>query len=543
MSSADLLLEHGWASAQREAWQDAYDALTAARAHVDLSAGHLEALARAAYMLGHDDEYVAALEAAHQAHLEAARVAEAVRAGFWIGHSFLFRGQPSLAGGWFATGARLLEELGVDCVERGYLMIPVWLQQMGTGDWETGLETAAEAARTADRFADPDLQALARDEQARALVMMGRVAEGLRLVDELLVIAASGTLSPIVRGIVYCNTIVFCRDAHQIGAAGAWTDALTAWCDAAPQMVAHNGLCLVHRAELHGLRGAWETAASEAEVAATRFRAGMLNQFAIGRARYVQGEVHRVQGRWADAEAAFREAAQLGCDPQPGLALLRLGQGRVSIAAGAIRRAVTEETDPLHRAALLPAYVEIMLASDDLEAAHTALDQLCRIASCHPSDLVEATVQHATATVALAEDDAVTALRSGRSAFRHWTELGAPYEAARSRLVVAAACRCLGDEDSHRFELDAARATFDSLGARPTLAMLRSEAGNRGDGLSSREIEVLRLLAHGMSNREIGADLVISEHTVARHLQNIFAKIGVGSRAAAAAYAFEHGLS
>lgn len=543
MSSADLLVEHGWASAQREAWQDAYDALTAARAHVDLTAEHLEVLARAAYMLGHDDEYVAALEAAHLAHLEAARVAEAVRAAFWIGHSFLFRGQPSLAGGWFATGARLLEELGVDCVERGYLLIPVWLQQMGGGDWETGLETAVEAARTADRFADPDLQALARDEQARALVMMGRVTEGLRLVDELLVSTASGTLSPIVRGIVYCNTIIFCRDAHQIRAAGAWTDALTAWCDAAPQMVAHNGLCLVHRAELSGLRGAWDTAAAEAETAATRFRAGVLNQIAIGKARYVKGEVHRVQGHWADAEAAFREAAQLGCDPQPGLALLRMAQGRVSIAAGAIRRAVTEEIDPLHRAALLPAYVEIMLAFDDLEAARTALDQLDLIASSHASDLVDATLHHATAAVALAEGDAVTALRSGRSAFRRWTDLGAPYEAARSRLVVAAACRSLGDEDSHGFELDAARATFLALGARPALAWMGTEAGNRDDGLSSREIEVLRLLAHGLSNREIGAELVISEHTVARHVQNIFAKIGVGSRAAAAAYAFGHAVT
>ena len=491
-------------------------------------------------MLGQDDEYVEALEAAHLAHLEAAHVAEAVRAGFWIGHSFLFRGQPSLAGGWFATSARLLEGLGADCVERGYLMIPVWLQQMGTGNWEAGLETVAEAARLAEQFADADLQALTRDEQARALVMTGRVTEGLRIADELLVTATSGTLSPIVRGIVYCNTIVFCRDAHQIEAAGAWTDALTAWCGSAPQMVAHNGLCLVHRAELHGLRGAWEAAHSEAGEAATRFHEGMLNQIAVGRARYVQGEVHRVRGDWADAEASFREAGRLGCDPQPGLALLRLGQGRASVAAAAIRRAVTEETEPLHRAVLLPAYVEIMLATDDVDAARTALEQLVRIASSHPSDLVDATVQQATAAVALATGDVEAALRSGRSAFRRWTRLGAPYEAARSRLVVAEACRSLGDEESHRIELDAARATFDSLGARPAGAM--SKAGNR-DGLSGREIEVLRLLARGSSNREIGAELVISEHTVARHLQNIFAKIGVGSRAAATAYAFEHGVT
>lgn len=541
MPDVSRLLKHGRACARREAWRDAFEALSRARASAALGADDLEDLASAAYMLGQDDEYVVALEAAHQAHLDAGRPAEAARAGFWIGHSYMFRGQPSLAGGWFATCGRLLDALGAECVERGYLMIPVWLQQMGTGDWETGLHTAAEAARLADRFADPDLQALARDEQARALVMMGQVTEGLRLADELLVTSASGTLSPIVRGILYCNTIIFCRDAHQIGAAAAWTDALTAWCEATPQMVAHNGLCLVHRAELQGLRGAWDAAAAEAEVAATRFREGVLNQIAIGRARYVQGEVHRVRGDSADAETSFREAGRLGCDPQPGLALLRLAQGRASVAAAAIRRAVTEETEALHRAALLPAYVEIMLAIDDVDAARAALDQLVRIASAHPSDLVDATVHQSTAAVALASGDAETALRSARSAFRRWTALAAPYEAARSRLLVAAACRSLGDLESHRLELDAAQATFDSLGARPALAM--SEARNRAAGLSGREIEVLRLLAHGSSNREIGAELVISEHTVARHVQNIFAKIGVGSRAAAAGYAFEHGLT
>jgi ATP/maltotriose-dependent transcriptional regulator MalT len=538
-----LLLDHGRACVRQEAWRDAYEALSRARISEELDAADLEDLASAAYMLGRDDEYVTALEAAHQAHLEASRVVEAARAGFWIGHSFLFRGQPSLASGWFATSARLLDELGVDCVERGYLMIPVWLQQMGSGDWESGLATAAEAARTADRFADPDLQALARDEQARALVMMGRVSEGLRFADELLVTAASGGLSPMVRGILYCNTIIFCRDAHQIAPARAWTDALTAWCDARPQMVAHNGLCLVHRAELLGLRGAWDEAAAEAETAATRFHEGMLNQAVIGLARYVTGEAHRVRGDWASAEAAFREAARLGCDPQPGLALLRLGQGRVSAAVGAVRRAVTEETDQLRRAALLPAYIEIMLAADDLEAARTALDQLGRIASSHPSDLIDATVEHAKAAVALAAGDAETALRSGRSAFRGWTALGAPYDAARSRLLVAAACRSLGDGDSHALELEAAELTFRAIGARPALAMMRDAAGSGRDGLSGRELEVLRLLARGSSNREIAAELVISEHTVARHLQNMFAKIGVGSRAAAAAYAFEHGLT
>jgi ATP/maltotriose-dependent transcriptional regulator MalT len=282
---------------------------------------------------------------------------------------------------------------------------------------------------------------------------------------------------------------------------------------------------------------------SEAGEAATRFRDGVLNQVAIGQAHYRQGEVHRLRGDWTAAEESFRKAAGMGYDPQPGMALLRLGQGRTSVAAAAIRRAVAEQTGPLKRADLLPAYVEIMVAAEDLEAARTAVDGLVRIASAHRSESLSASVDHATAQVALAVGDAEQALRSARSSFRRWCEIGAPYEAARARVVVGVACQALGDEESAELELDAARATFESLGAAPALHDLGSRTRTSPAGLSTREVEVLRLLARGLSNREIADQLVISEHTVSRHLQNIFGKLGVGTRAAAGAYAFEHGLA
>jgi len=543
VADLDALLDEARRACAQSNWRQGHAGLAEVDTARPLGADDLQLLGDSAYMLGRDEEYVAALVRAYNLYLAAGELPVAARTAFWIGHSLMHQDQMPLAGGWFGTAGRLLDVHGEDCPERGYLLIPVWLRQMGEGDWEAGLANAEEAARIADRFADADLAALARDEQARALVMLGRTDDGLRLADELLLTVGFGAHSPIVRGILYCNTIIFCRNAHLVPAAAAWTDALTAWCAACPEMVTHNGLCRVHKAEILQLRGAWDEAASEAAEAATRFRDGVLNRFAIGQAHYRQGEVHRLRGDWMAAEENFREAAAMDVDPQPGMALLRLAQGRTSVASSAVRRAVAEQTGPLQRADLLPAYVEIMVAADDLEAARAAVDGLVRIANTHRSDSLSAAVDHATAQVALAAGDTEAALRSARSSFRRWTELGAPYDAARARVIVGLACTALGDEESAELELGAARATFESLGAAPALHDLGSRTRTSPAGLSTRELEVLRLLARGLSNREIADQLVISEHTVSRHLQNIFGKVGVGTRSAAGAYAFEHGLA
>jgi DNA-binding CsgD family transcriptional regulator len=527
----------------RAAWREAYLALSEADREAALSARDLEALARSAYMVGDTDVYVTALERAHRAHLEAGNVLPAVRIAFWIGHSLLFRGQAVPAGGWFARAQRLFDESGEDGAERGWLLIPAWLQQMGTGDYESGYAMAVEAADIARRFDDADLLWLARMEQGRALINMGRVADGLRLVDEMFVVATEGQLSPVVTGILYCNTIAYCVDGHALDHAREWTEALTRWCEGQPEMEEHFGFCLVHRAELHHLSGSWAIAYEESERAAAH-TAGQLNQLVRGKAAYVQGEMHRLAGDYVAAEKSFRAANALGYEPQPGLALLRLVQGNPDSAAAAIRRATGESTQTLRRARLLPAYVEITLAVGEFDRARAAGDELEAIAST-VGGAVAAMAACAKGALLMAREEPQEALIALRPGMEAWQRLGIPYEAARARVLIGLACRAVGDHDTAELELDTARAAFGQLGAKPDQARVDALVGrDRTDQmLTAREIEVLRLVASGRSNSEIAAALVISEHTVARHLQNIFGKLGVSSRTAAAAYAFEHRLA
>jgi DNA-binding CsgD family transcriptional regulator len=540
-AAADL--ERGRDSYAREAWTDAFEALTAADASKPLGPEDVERLSTAAYMIGREADYFDLLARAHRAYVDGGQELDAFRCALWIGVTLASHGDMGRAGGWLGRAGRLLERQEGECVERGYMLLPMIFQKEAGGDLEGAAATAGEAVAIAERFGDSDLFALAAHAQGHMLVEDGRLGEALPLLDEAMVAVTTGELSPIVSGIVYCGVILACRDAHEIRRAQEWTLALTRWCERQPDLVAFTGRCLVHRAEILQLRGDWADALAEAQRAQERCRQAA-NETAAGEACYRQGEIHRVRGDFEAAESAYREGSRHGREPQPGLALLRLAQGKLDAAEAAIRRVHDETTAAGARASVLPAYVEIMLAAGEPDAAGDACRELEAIAERQEVPAIEAMAAEARGRVALAAEDHRGALTSLRRAAQAWQELDAPYEGARVRWLVALACRQLGDEDTATLELDGARAVLEELEAAPDLARvdklaLTARPGNPF-GLSDRELEVLRHLSAGATNKAIAAELVLSVRTVDRHVSNIFAKLGVSSRAAATAYAHEH---
>jgi ATP/maltotriose-dependent transcriptional regulator MalT len=526
-------------SFERGDWADALDRL---RAVGSLGADDTFALATSAYLVGDIDEAVRALQNGYQDMMKKGNSRGALRFAFWLALILNLRGEMAVGSGWVARAQRLLEGEPEDIVERGYLLIHEFFQYLGRGDLLSAEETATRAVRIGRRFSDHDLVAQALNCQGRILIYSGRVREGLALLDEAMIAVSAGEVSPIFAGMVYCSMIEACQELSDFARAASWTSALTRWCDTQPGLVPFTGQCSLHRGQIMRLRGAYDEALAEFALAQRRYELeGTTAPAAL--ALTEQGDVLRIRGRLDEAEASYRQAAELGYEPQPGLTLSWLARGRTAAAVSAMRRVIAEAMGPVRRSRLLPAGIEIMVAAGLLEDARGYADELSGIASAFGNPAVQAMAAYAAANVALSFGNVEEALGQARESSRLWSDIGSPYEAARARVLVARALRELGDQDSAAGEFAVARRALAELGAAPAADQVDRLLGRqRPGGLTEREVEVLRLVAEGRSNHDIARELVLSQKTVERHLSNIFTKLDVPSRTAAAAYAHQHDL-
>lgn len=530
---------------QRQPWTSIYEQLSAADQRSPLPPEELERLANAAFLIGRDEDSCDLWTRAHQEYIEAGDSRAAARAAFWLGFGLVNRGESARGGGWLSRAKRLVDESQRDSVETGLLLLPAAMRALESGDAQSALDVFARAARIGEQFGDQDLAVLALHGRGRSLIRLNRIEEGVTLLDEAMAAVEAGAVSEMVAGVIYCSVIAACDEICDLRRAHEWTAALNDWCESQPELVPYRGQCLVRRAELMQLHGAWSDALAEAKRACERLAAPPGHPAAES-AFYRQAELHRLRGELDLAEQSYREAQRWSHRPRPGLALLRLAQGRADIAAAMIRRQLEEGTSPAVRAAMLPAFVDIMLATDDIEAADAATVELESRAEAAASPLANAVAEHARGALLLARGDSRVALDHLRRACGLWEELEAPYEAARTRVLIAQACASLGDADGAALDFEAARWSFEQVGAAPDVARIDEltrappQAADEGHSLSRRELEVLRLVASGMTNRDIAARLFISERTVERHVSNIFRKLGVTTRAAATAHAYRH---
>ena len=527
----------------RRAWGEAYAELMAVNA-AGLEPDDLERLAVAAYLVGEEEASERAWDGAHALHEAAGRAEDAARCAVWQGIVLFLRGEITRAGGWLARAEHLAASAPADGRGPCFGLIAANLQATLRGDLDTARSLGVEMVDVGRRTSDRELLAWGLMCIGEAEIALGDGRQGLQRLDEALLAIASAEFSPLPAGVVYCAAISACMAASDLRRASEWTDALNTWCTAQPDLVPFRGQCLVHRAQLLQAKGAWEDAAAEAARASERLAAPPGP--ALGMARYQEGELHRLRGAFALAHAAYRDAAAHGYDPGPGLALLRVAEGDVAAATALVRRMLAEQHDAEREVIVLGAAVVVLVAAGDLDAAAIACTGLQAHAEGAGTPLLTALADHARGTIVLAEGDAGDALAHLRRACRAFHQIDLPYEAARSEVRIAEACLALGDPESARLALDAARATFARLGATPDLEAVdrvSTERADRAGPLTAREHEVLRLVAAGKTNREIAEVLTISPHTVGRHLQNIFMKLDLSSRSAATAYAYEHGLT
>ncbi|GAA4288672.1 response regulator transcription factor [Georgenia daeguensis] len=543
----EQLADRGRAAVVRQDWSAAYKDLSAAEGAGALTGRGLRDLGIAAWALGGDDEGCRYLGEAYRAFRDAGLPEDAGRCAFWAGMNFVYRGHHAEGSGWFGRLQRLVPASG-EGVLAGYLRVAGALGALYAGRAEEALEGFTAAHTTGELEHEADLAALGLMGRGQALVLLGRAAEGVAALDEVMLAVTGGEVSDIPTGITYCTVIWVCQARFDLRRAEEWTAALSRWCDRQPDLVPFRGECLVHRSRVLQHQGDWPGARAEADRAVRRLTEPE-EQPALGMAFYQLAELRRLCGDLDEARESYRRAHEHGQDPQPGLALLHLAEGDAGTAAAALRRALEEAADPLARCLLLPACVEVFLEARDVDAADRAAAELGRHAADGASPpWLAALAARARGAVLLGRGEPAAAAAELRRAVGLWRDVRAPYEEATTRLLLARARRAAGDEEAAGLDLEAARTVLARLGARPDLARAerpggpQAAAGSAAGGLTAREVEVLRLVATGRTNRAIARELHLSEKTVARHLSNIFTKLDVPSRAAATAYAYERHL-
>ncbi|MFE9254681.1 LuxR C-terminal-related transcriptional regulator [Streptomyces sp. NPDC006879] len=529
----------------RHAWGSAFEILSGSDRREPLGPEDLERLALAAHMTGEDAVSSDAWTRAHHAWLSRGEVPRAVRCVFWLCIALTLGGQRAHSAGWTARARRLLDAEVQTQGEEGYLLAVEGLQHFASGEAAAARAISERAVAQASRLGDPDLLTFSLVTLGESLVRLNAVPQGVRLLDEAMTAVTAGEVSPIVSGLAYCAVIAVCREVHDLRRAGEWTDDLTRWCDAQQDLVPYRGVCLAHRVEIIRLHGNWTGAMAEAHRACRWMRATRSAQSSDA-VFYQLGELHRLRGEYAEAENAYREASRRGHITQPGLALTLLARGDSRGAEQCVRTALDGTVDWAARCLLLPAAVEIALAAGEAADAADAAAELASTAATVDTSWLDALSSHATGAVLLAQGDAAGARAALRESVKLFLELDAPYEAARARLLLGVSFRASGEEVAARWEVEEATRVFRELGAATDLLRAQELAVGAAPAssgrLTARELEVLRHVAAGKTNRAIAEDLFLSEKTVARHLSNIFAKIGVSSRSAATAYAHQNDL-
>lgn len=543
LTTGDGQLERARLAAREATWEQAYECFRDAADPSRLTPEDLEAWADAAWWTSRLDDSIAIRQRAYRGYAHLGDDRRAAHTAWFLHCDYLlFKGNATVASGWLRRAERHLAAQS-ECVEHGYLALTQAETAFARGEAAEAVARAEHALALGQRFREPNLATMAIQTLGRFRIAAGELDEGIALLDDAMCSVLAGELHPLFTGWVFCSVLSACFDVADLKRAAEWSAAAVAWCESLAMTTPYHGLCRVYWVEVMTLQGA--LAAAEAEgLRATEELQG-LEPHVAGEAFYAVGEIRRRRGDFTAAEAAFRRAHELGRDPAPGLALLRLAQGRPQDAAPLLPPVADVAGPPLTRSRLLLAHVDVALAAGDLAAGRAASQELDTLARRAPRSVVQATALAARAALLLAAGDFAGALGAAAQAGALWQDLKMPYEAALSRVLSGEARQRLGQREEARLELEAARGLFRRLGARRDGRRVTTLLGGpqpRPAGLSAREAEVLRLIAAGKTNRQIAAALALSQHTVSRHLQNIFAKLGVSSRAAATAFAFEHDL-